>query len=197
MSTSSPVATMRMRRSPARRCSSVTEVRVTGVAGVRGGSGRSVVSVTARVPFVSGPGAVRGMRWCRWVNRCAGPPYSARRTDPPPRRDAHEIESATDLAPGTLPGRPTPYRRGSWWFDRVMYFIVVKFPVKPGHAEQWPEIVREYTEATRAEPGNKWFEWSRSLEDPNEFVLVEAFEDDGAGPHVQSDHFAKVTREWP
>lgn len=78
-----------------------------------------------------------------------------------------------------------------------MYFIVVKFPVKPEHAEQWPEIVREYTEATRAEPGNKWFEWSRSLEDPNEFVLVEAFEDDGAGPHVQSDHFAKVTREWP
>ncbi|MFC5041165.1 hypothetical protein [Ornithinimicrobium kibberense] len=43
-----------MRRSPARRSSSVTEVRVTGVAGARGGSARPVVSVTARVPFVPG-----------------------------------------------------------------------------------------------------------------------------------------------
>ena len=74
-----------------------------------------------------------------------------------------------------------------------MIFIVVKFPVKPELAEQWPEITREFTEATRAEPGNKWFDWSRSLEDPNEYVLVEAFDDDGAGPHVNSDHFKAFT----
>lgn len=70
-----------------------------------------------------------------------------------------------------------------------MYFIVVKFPVKPESAGKWPELVREYTEATRAEPGNIFFEWSRSLEDENEFVLVEAFTDEGAAPHVNSDHF--------
>ncbi|MCK0111161.1 antibiotic biosynthesis monooxygenase [Ornithinimicrobium sp. F0845] len=78
-----------------------------------------------------------------------------------------------------------------------MYFIVVKFPVKPEFAEQWPELVRAYTEATEAEPGNKWFEWSRSLKDPNEYVLVEAFDDDGAGPHVQSEHFAQMQRDFP
>lgn len=78
-----------------------------------------------------------------------------------------------------------------------MYFIVVKFPVKPEYAEQWPELVRAYTEATEAEPGNKWFEWSRSLKDPNEYVLVEAFTDDGAGPHVQSEHFAQMRRDFP
>ncbi|WP_114906044.1 putative quinol monooxygenase [Ornithinimicrobium murale] len=78
-----------------------------------------------------------------------------------------------------------------------MYFIVVKFPVKPEYAEQWPELVRAYTEATEAEPGNKWFEWSRSLKDPNEYVLVEAFEDDGAGPHVQSEHFAAMQQDFP
>ncbi|MHA3684285.1 putative quinol monooxygenase [Leucobacter sp. HY1910] len=72
-----------------------------------------------------------------------------------------------------------------------MYFITVKFAVKPESAEAWPEIVREFTEATRAEPGNLWFDWSRSVEDANEYVLVEAFTDEGAGPHVQSDHFAK------
>lgn len=73
-----------------------------------------------------------------------------------------------------------------------MIFIVVKFPVKPELVDQWPEITREFTQATRAEPGNKWFEWSRSLEDPNEFVLVEAFDDDAGEAHVSSDHFQKA-----
>ncbi|WP_129659963.1 putative quinol monooxygenase [Rothia halotolerans] len=74
-----------------------------------------------------------------------------------------------------------------------MILIVVKFPVRPEKAEQWPAIVKDFTEATRAEPGNKWFEWSRSLEDPHEFVLVEAFDDDAAGPHVESEHFRQAT----
>jgi quinol monooxygenase YgiN len=72
-----------------------------------------------------------------------------------------------------------------------MIFIVVKYAVKPESIEQWPEIVREFTEATRAEPGNLWFEWSHSLDVANEFVLVEAFQDDAGESHVSSDHFAK------
>ncbi|MDP9882871.1 quinol monooxygenase YgiN [Sinomonas atrocyanea] len=72
-----------------------------------------------------------------------------------------------------------------------MYFIVVKFETKPEYTEQFPEIVREFTESTRREPGNLFFEWSRSLENPAEYVLVEGFTDDGAAPHVQSEHFAK------
>lgn len=74
--------------------------------------------------------------------------------------------------------------------DAGMYFIVVRFPVKAESAQDWPEITRAFTEATRAEPGNLHFAWSRSLEDENEFVLVEAFTDEGAEPHVNSDHFA-------
>jgi quinol monooxygenase YgiN len=72
-----------------------------------------------------------------------------------------------------------------------MIFIVVKYVVKPESVEQWPEIVREFTEATRAEPGNLWFEWSHSLQDPHEFVLVEAFAEDAAAAHVNSAHFAE------
>lgn len=71
-----------------------------------------------------------------------------------------------------------------------MIFIVVKFDVKPENAESFPAVVRDFTESTRAEPGNLWFEWSRSLDKPNEYVLVEAFTDEGAEPHVNSDHFA-------
>ncbi|MFX4271664.1 putative quinol monooxygenase [Propionibacteriaceae bacterium Y1685] len=78
-----------------------------------------------------------------------------------------------------------------------MILIVVKFPVKPEHAESFPAKVAAFTEATRAEPGNLWFEWSRSLDDPNLYVLVEAFTDDGAEPHVNSDHFRQMTSEFP
>ncbi|RKQ35113.1 putative quinol monooxygenase [Kocuria tytonis] len=78
-----------------------------------------------------------------------------------------------------------------------MIFIVVKFEAKDEYAQRWPELVAEFTEATRREPGNKWFEWSRSLETPNEFVLVEAFEEDAAEAHVNSAHFTKMTEEFP
>lgn len=71
-----------------------------------------------------------------------------------------------------------------------MYFIVVKFPVKPESANTFMEVVTPFTEGTRAEPGNLWFDWSRSVENPNEFILVEAFlDDDAAGAHVNSENF--------
>jgi quinol monooxygenase YgiN len=78
-----------------------------------------------------------------------------------------------------------------------MIFITVKFPVKPEHADKWMTVVKDFTEATRAEPGNLWFDWSRSVEDPNEFVLVEAFQDDAGEAHVSSDHFKKAQAELP
>lgn len=80
----------------------------------------------------------------------------------------------------------------------MLIFITAKFPVKPEHADEWPSLAREFTEATRAENGCLWFDWSRSLEDPTVYVLVEAFRDDEAGgAHVRSDHFAKATSELP
>ena len=79
-----------------------------------------------------------------------------------------------------------------------MIFIVVKFRTKPDWTDRWLELVGPFTEATRAEPGCLWFEWSRSLDDPDEYVLVEAFRDDAAGAaHVQTDHFAAARRELP
>jgi quinol monooxygenase YgiN len=76
-------------------------------------------------------------------------------------------------------------------------FIVVKFKTKPDWSDRWLDLVREFTEATRAEPGNLWFEWSCNVDDPSEFVLVEAFDDDSAGPHVNSDHFKKAMQDMP
>ena len=79
-----------------------------------------------------------------------------------------------------------------------MIFITAKFQVKPEHADAWPAISQAFTEATRREEGCLWFEWSRSLDDPHEYVLVEAFRDGDAGAaHVRSEHFATATAQLP
>lgn len=76
-----------------------------------------------------------------------------------------------------------------------MIFIVVKFNVKPDWSERWPDLTRSFTQATRAEAGNLWFDWSRNLENPHEYTLVEAFQDDAAGDHVNSDHFKQAMKD--
>ncbi|GAB3971258.1 putative quinol monooxygenase [Plantactinospora veratri] len=79
-----------------------------------------------------------------------------------------------------------------------MIFITAKFRVLPDYADRWAEVAGEFTRATRAEPGCLWFEWSRSLDDPNEYVLVEAFRDGEAGAaHVRSEHFRQAQQSLP
>jgi quinol monooxygenase YgiN len=80
----------------------------------------------------------------------------------------------------------------------TMIFIVVKFSVRPEVAEQWLSRVAPFTSATREEPGNVFFEWSRSVESPNQFVLLEAFRDREAGEtHVNSAHFKAAMASMP
>jgi quinol monooxygenase YgiN len=79
-----------------------------------------------------------------------------------------------------------------------MIFITARFQVLPADADRWPAIVEDFTRATRGEPGCLWFDWSRDLEDPTRYVLVEAFrDDDAAAAHVQSAHFAAARRLLP
>jgi len=79
-----------------------------------------------------------------------------------------------------------------------MIVITAKFRVKPEDADRWPAIAADFTAATRAEPGCLWFDWSRSLDDPTEYVLIEAFRDDEAGAaHVQSAHFQAARQQLP
>ena len=77
-----------------------------------------------------------------------------------------------------------------------MIFIVVRWTIRPERADDWMSLVDDFTRGTRSEPGNLFFDWSRSVDDPNQFVLVEAFADGDAGAaHVGSDHFRKAM-EW-
>lgn len=78
-----------------------------------------------------------------------------------------------------------------------MIFICAKWQVKPEKADQWLDLTRDFTEATRAEPGNLFFDWSRSVDDPNEYVLIEAFLDDAAEAHVTAPHFKQARADLP
>lgn len=79
-----------------------------------------------------------------------------------------------------------------------MIFIAVKFTIRPEVADQWLTRVAAFTAATRAEPGNLFFEWSRSVDTPNKFVLLEAFRDRAAGEaHVHAEHFATAMAWMP
>lgn len=72
-----------------------------------------------------------------------------------------------------------------------MIFIAVKFTVRSEERDNWLPAVEGFTLATRSEPGNVFFEWSYSVENPDQFVLLEAFASAEAGEaHVKSGHFA-------
>jgi quinol monooxygenase YgiN len=77
-------------------------------------------------------------------------------------------------------------------------FNVVKQPVRAKYADDFPSLVQDFTAASRAEPGNIFFDWYRSADDPNLWVLIEAFRDAEAGEaHVESDHFKAAMSQMP
>ena len=77
-----------------------------------------------------------------------------------------------------------------------MIFIVVRWNIRPERSAEFFDRVADFTSAVRAEPGNLFFDWSRSVDTPNQFVLLEAFADGEAGAvHVSSEHF-KTAMAW-
>lgn len=77
-----------------------------------------------------------------------------------------------------------------------MIFIVVKFTIRADRSNEWLALADEFTQGTRNEAGNIFFEWSRSVDNPHQFVLVEAFASPQAGEaHVHSEHF-KTAMTW-
>ena len=70
-----------------------------------------------------------------------------------------------------------------------MILINVKFPIRPDKSAERLELADSYAKAVRAEPGNRFFEFWRSLDDPNTYVCIEGFADAEAGAeHMQQSH---------
>ena len=77
-----------------------------------------------------------------------------------------------------------------------MVFITLKVPIRPDQRDAWLEGIRRYADAVRAEPGNVEFNVFESIDEPNQFAIVEAFESPEAGDeHVKTPHF-KEFFEW-
>jgi quinol monooxygenase YgiN len=82
--------------------------------------------------------------------------------------------------------------------ETPMIVVIVKQPVRAKYADEWPSLVEEFTTATRAEPGNISFDWYRSAEDPNLWILIEIFRDRESGDaHVESAHFKAASEMMP
>lgn len=78
-----------------------------------------------------------------------------------------------------------------------MIFINVSFHVKPEYAETFLDEINWYTEACLAEPGCLMFKWYTDPQDPQRFLLVEAYEDGKDVDHVESEHFKRSTEIFP
>jgi quinol monooxygenase YgiN len=76
--------------------------------------------------------------------------------------------------------------------------VIVKQPVRAKYADEFPTLVEEFTTSTRAEPGNISFDWYRSADDPNLWILIEIFRDRESGDaHVASPHFKAAMEQMP
>ncbi|WP_392542306.1 putative quinol monooxygenase [Oryzobacter telluris] len=79
-----------------------------------------------------------------------------------------------------------------------MILITVKFPIREDRLEAWDELSTSYAAAVSQEPGCVFFEFSRSLTEPNTFVCIEGFRDSAAGgEHMAQDHVARFMAQMP
>lgn len=79
-----------------------------------------------------------------------------------------------------------------------MILITLKMAIRPEKTEEWLELADFYAKAVRSEPGNLFFEFSRSIEDENSYVCIEGFRDDAAGKvHMKQDHVATFMGKAP
>jgi quinol monooxygenase YgiN len=71
-----------------------------------------------------------------------------------------------------------------------MIHITLKIPIRADRRDEWLDRIGKYAKACRDEPGCLSFDCYESIETPNEFSIIEAFEGPAAGEaHCQTDHF--------
>ncbi|AQZ62549.1 unnamed protein product [[Actinomadura] parvosata subsp. kistnae] len=71
-----------------------------------------------------------------------------------------------------------------------MLLSVVTSTVLPGQEAAWLSLVEDFTQATRAEPGNVLVEWSKSVTDPQQYIALEGYTGpETIGVHMDSEHF--------
>ena len=79
-----------------------------------------------------------------------------------------------------------------------MILITVKFPIRSDRQHDWEKLSTDYATAVAAEPGCIFFEFSRSVADPQTYVCIEGFRDSAAGAeHMRQEHVSRFMAEMP
>src|SRR5215213_677194 len=73
-----------------------------------------------------------------------------------------------------------------------MYVVSVTVHVKPEFVQRFVEAVLDNARNTRREPGNVRFDVSQAEDDPNRFLLYEAYHTkDDFSKHQQTEHYLR------
>jgi quinol monooxygenase YgiN len=79
-----------------------------------------------------------------------------------------------------------------------MILINLKLRIRPERVDEWLEVARQYRADVSAEPGNRYFEWYRDIDDPYTFACVECFTDADAGAaHMGTTHVKQFMDRAP
>ena len=78
----------------------------------------------------------------------------------------------------------------------MAYVVCAKWTAKDGKQDRLQEVIHEMTEPSRAEPGNRYYQASRSPENQRLYFLYEQYEDEAAyEAHMASEHFTRLVKE--
>jgi quinol monooxygenase YgiN len=72
----------------------------------------------------------------------------------------------------------------------MAYVVAARWRANPGKADRLLEMIREMTPPSRAEPGCRFYQPNRDLENPRVFFFYEIYDDEDAyKAHGESAHF--------
>jgi quinol monooxygenase YgiN len=70
-----------------------------------------------------------------------------------------------------------------------MIYTVQRFKIKPEWSDQFMNLLADASKATSEEEGCLWYVWSRNVDDPDEFILLDGFRDEAAVQfHLSTDY---------
>jgi quinol monooxygenase YgiN len=74
----------------------------------------------------------------------------------------------------------------------MAYVVTAKWTAKPGSEEVVLDALRHMIEPSRAEPGCRFYQPTRDLDDPHVFLIYEIYDDEPAyEAHAASEHAQK------
>ncbi len=75
----------------------------------------------------------------------------------------------------------------------MAYVLTARWTAKPGEEEAVLDCLRRLAVPSRAEPGCRFYQPTRSVDDPRVFLILEIYDDEAAlKAHAESDHFKQI-----